>query len=113
MQNLKAVNVKLQVGKYGLAYGHNMDRQFLIVTEGGNRMITARRYPAIVLISAAVQDNGSTLLLSAPDMQNITVTIPDTLSKAAEVDTEVGIYNCQIMCSFMCMKFYYWMAHNR
>ena len=88
------VYLYLQAGKYGLSNGCNTDRQFMIVTEGDMRKVTGRTMPTVVLISAVVQARGSALQLSAPDMPTITVSIPDTVSKATEVKTEVCICNC-------------------
>ena len=48
----------------------------MIVTDTDNRMITARRYPRIVVISACVDDNKHVLTLSAPEMSDINIDIP-------------------------------------
>ena len=82
MINSKAV--WLQVGKYGLSHGGNSDRQFMIITEKERRMITGRVYPRIVLISAKVADDKTTLTLSAPDIEDLTVNIPN------EVDNKIN-----------------------
>ena len=74
----------LQVGKYGLSHGGNSDRQFMIITEKERRMVTGRVYPRIVLISAKVADDETTLTLSAPQIEDLTVNIPN------EVDNKIN-----------------------
>ena len=59
----------------------------MIVTEKDSRMITGRRYPRIVLISASVDDSGTSLTLSTPEMPDIKVDIP--IEVPDSVDTEV------------------------
>ena len=76
--------VWLQAGKYGLSHGGNSDRQFMIITEKERRMVTGRVYPRIVLISAKVADDESTLTLSAPQIEDLTVNIPN------EVDNKIN-----------------------
>ena len=56
----------------------------MIVTETDNRMITARRYPRIVLISAHVDDNKNILTLSTPEMSDINIDIQIDVPDAVE-----------------------------
>ena len=58
----------------------------MIVTETDKRMITARRYPRIVLISAYVDDNKNILTLSTPEMSDINVDIPMEVPDKVETD---------------------------
>ena len=74
----------LQVGKYGLSHGGNSDRQFMIITEKDRRMVTGRVYPRIVLISATVSEDETTLTLTAPQSEDLTVNIPN------EVDNKIN-----------------------
>lgn len=87
VKSMRGVSVQsADVGKHGLSCGKNVDRQFMIVTETDKRMITARRYPRIVLISAYVDDNKNILTLSTPEMSDINVDIPMEVPDKVETD---------------------------
>ena len=56
----------------------------MIITEKDRRMVTGRIYPRIVLISPKVADDETTLTLSAPQIEDLTVKIPN------EVDNKIN-----------------------
>ena len=56
----------------------------MIITEKEGRFVTGRVYPRIVLISAKVADDETTLTLSAPHIEDLTVNIPN------EVDNKIN-----------------------
>ena len=56
----------------------------MIITEKEGRFVTGRVYPRIVLISAKVADDETTLTLSAPQTEDLTVNIPN------EVDNKIN-----------------------
>ena len=60
----------------------------MIITEKDRRMVTGRVYPRIVLISANVADDESTLTLSAPEMSDLTLDIPKEVDNV--IKTKVG-----------------------
>ena len=74
-----------------MSNGGNSDRQFMIITEKDHRMVTGRVYPRIVLISANVAADQSTLTLSAPQMSDLSVDIPTEVHN--KIDTKVGPEN--------------------
>lgn len=96
VKSMQGISVDVaEVGKYGLAHNNNVDRQFMIVTERDMKMITARRYPRIVLVSAFVNDSNSSIKLSAPDMPEIIVTVPTEIFEKNVVNTEVFGMACK------------------
>ena len=64
----------------------------MVVTEGERRMITARRYPCIVLITAHV-DERNVITLSAPDLPDIATEIPIEISDNIETEVDWKQYN--------------------
>ena len=63
----------------------------MIITENDHRMVTGRVYPRIVLISAKVAEDQSTLTLSAPQMSDLTVDIPTEVHN--KINTKVKFEN--------------------
>lgn len=53
-------------------------------------MVTGRVYPKIVLITAKVADNENKLTLSTPEMEDLTVNIPNKLDN--KINTKVNCY---------------------
>ena len=72
----------------------------MIVTETENRMITARRYPRIVLISAYVDDNKNILTLSTSEMSDINIEIPKEVPETVETKVcQHKVYNAKYRMS--------------
>ena len=93
VKSMRGISVQsATVGKYGLSSGKNVDRQFMIVSEAGKRMITGRRYPNIVLISANC-DEENNITFSAPNMSDISVEIPTNVYD--EIETDVFGSSCK------------------
>ena len=75
----------------------------MIITEKEGRFVTGRVYPRIVLISAKVADDETTLTLSAPHIEDLTVNIPN------EVDNKI---NTNVSTALVFLVFFFIWLEN-
>jgi len=75
----------------GATAGALQDRQLMVVDTRG-KMVTARRYPHMVLIQPSL--TGSQLSLSYPGQEDLSLELPD-LSVASQVEVEVWGEKCR------------------
>jgi len=67
-----------------------IDRQLVIVDAGSGNIVTARKFPKLVLIDVDVVDDGKVVTLAGPGVESFDTEIPKNFRSLEKISTNVS-----------------------